>query len=396
MADNPMGDPPGQGKAPAQTPDAGQPDEGSKPAIPPRNRRKLFIILGVIVLAAALIWFVWHWITQSGRVSTDNAYVGADTAQVTPLVAGNVVKVLVSGTQAVKTNDVLVVLDDTDARLALTNAESALAQAQQRYRQASAGVSTARSQAAARTGDIGQADARLASASAEVSRTAAELQRRQLLGGTGAVSGEELTSARTAYAAALAARDQAAAAVQSARATRQASLGQVEQSAAVIQGTTIGTAPDVRAAQAQVESARLNLARTVIRAPISGVVTNRTVQVGQRVAAGTPIMTLVPIAQAYVDANFKENQLARVRPGQPVELTSDYYGGDVVFHGRVIGFAGGTGAAFALIPAQNATGNWIKVVQRLPVRIALDANELRQHPLRVGLSMDATIDTRGK
>ncbi|WP_205214992.1 MULTISPECIES: efflux RND transporter periplasmic adaptor subunit [Sphingomonas] len=396
MADNPMADPPKDEQVPAQEPAAGQPGGSNEPAIPTRNRRKLFVILAIVLVAAGLIWFVWHRITQSGRVSTDNAYVGAETAQVTPLVAGNVVKVLVSGTQTVKTNDILVVLDDTDARLALTNAESALAQAQQRYRQATAGVSTARSQAVARTGDIEQAQARLASASAEVNRTAAELARRQSLGGTGAVSGEELTSARTAYAAARAARDQAAAAVQTARATRDASIGQVEQSAAVIQGTTIGTAPDVRAAQSQVELARLNLARTVIRAPINGVVTNRTVQVGQRVAAGTPIMTLVPIAQAYVDANFKENQLAQVRPGQPVELTSDYYGGDVVFHGKVVGFAGGTGAAFALIPAQNATGNWIKVVQRLPVRIALDPKELAQHPLRVGLSMDATIDTRGR
>lgn len=395
MADNPGTEAPTKDEG-APAPETGQPGGDTKPAIPTRNRRKLFGILALVVVAAGVIWFIWHQLTQAGRVNTDNAYVGAETAQVTPLVAGNVAKVLVSGTQTVKPNDILVILDDTDAKLALTNAEAALAQAQQRYRQASAGVSTARSQAAARTGDIEQARARLASASAEVSRTLAELNRRQSLQGTGAVSGEELTSARTAYAAAVAARAQAAAAVQTAEATRQASLGQVEQSAAVIQGTTIGTAPDVRAAQAMVESARLNLARTVIRAPIGGVVTNRTVQVGQRVAAGTPIMTLVPIASAYVDANFKENQLARVRPGQPVELTSDYYGGDVVFHGKVVGFAGGTGAAFALIPAQNATGNWIKVVQRLPVRIALDPKELAQHPLRVGLSMDATIDTRGK
>lgn len=395
MADNPMADAPDkQEEAPA--PQTGQPGADGEPAIAPRNRRKLFGLLAIGVLVAGLVWFGWHQLTQAGRVSTDNAYVGAETAQVTPLVSGNVAKVLVSGTQSVRPNDVLAILDDTDARLALTNAEAALAQAQQRYRQASAGVATARSQSAARTGDIEQAEARLKSAAAEAARTAAELSRRQSLQGTGAVSGEELTSARAAFAAAAAAREQAAAAVVSARATRQASLGQVEQSAALIQGTTIGTAPDIRAAQAQVESARLNLARTVIRAPIAGVVTNRTVQVGQRVAAGTPIMTLVPIANAYVDANFKENQLARVRPGQPVELKSDYYGGDVVFHGKVVGFAGGTGAAFALIPAQNATGNWIKVVQRLPVRIALDPRELQQHPLRVGLSMDATIDTRSR
>jgi len=372
-----------------------QPTE-TKPAIAPRNRRKLFGLLALAVVIAGLIWFTWHSLTQSGRVSTDNAYVGAEVAQVTPLINGNVIEVRVAGTQTVKQGDVLVVLDNTDAQIAVTNAEAALAQAKQRYRQASASVSTARSRADARSGDTAQARARQQAASADVARTAAELSRRRSLAGTGAVSGEELTGARTAYAAALAARDQAAAAVRTAEATRQASSGEIEQSAAVVQGTTIDNAPDIRAAEAQLEAARLNLARTVIRAPIGGIVTNRNVQIGQRVMAGTPIMTLVPIGQAYVDANFKENQLARVRPGQPVELTSDYYGSDVVFHGRVVGFAGGTGAAFALIPAQNATGNWIKVVQRLPVRVGLDPRELRAHPLRVGLSMDATIDTRGR
>ena len=163
-----------------------------------------------------------------------------------------------------------------------------------------------------------------------------------------------------------------------------------------MQGTTLSTAPEVRTAQARLAQARLNVDRTVIRAPIDGVITGRQVQVGQRVAAGAPIMTIVPIDAAYVDANFKEDQLAKVRPGQPVRLTSDFYGGDVEYSGRVIGFAGGTGAAFALIPAQNATGNWIKVVQRLPVRIAMDPKELREHPLRVGLSMRATVDTRGR
>jgi membrane fusion protein (multidrug efflux system) len=141
---------------------------------------------------------------------------------------------------------------------------------------------------------------------------------------------------------------------------------------------------------------RLDYERTVIRAPVDGVVTNRQVQIGQRIATGAPIMTIVPISSAYVDANFKESQLRHVKVGQPVELTSDFYGDDVVFHGRVTGFAGGTGAAFSLIPAQNATGNWVKVVQRLPVRVTLDPKELRAHPLRVGLTMDAVIDTRGK
>ena len=145
----------------------------------------------------------------------------------------------------------------------------------------------------------------------------------------------------------------------------------------------------------KLDQARLDLDRTIIRAPIDGVVTNRQVQVGQRIAAGSPVMTIVPVGSVYVDANFKEGQLQKVRPGQPVELVSDLYGGDVVFHGRVTGFSGGTGSAFALIPAQNATGNWIKVVQRLPVRIQLDPRELSAHPLRVGLSMEAKVDVSG-
>jgi membrane fusion protein (multidrug efflux system) len=145
-------------------------------------------------------------------------------------------------------------------------------------------------------------------------------------------------------------------------------------------------------AQARVEQAMLDLERTEVRAPLDGVVSRRNVQVGQRVAPGNSLMVVVPVAQLYVDANFKESQLAKVRTGQAVELISDFYGDEVVYHGKVLGFSGGTGAAFALIPAQNATGNWIKVVQRLPVRIALDPKELAQHPLRVGLSMNATVD----
>jgi membrane fusion protein (multidrug efflux system) len=181
-----------------------------------------------------------------------------------------------------------------------------------------------------------------------------------------------------------------------AKAARSAATGSRAANAALVEGTTVDTNPDVTAARAKLDQARLDLARTVIRAPIDGVVTNRQVQVGQRVAAGTPVMTIVPVDTLYVDANFKEGQLARVRVGQPVRLTTDLYGDKVVFHGRVMGFSGGTGSAFALIPAQNATGNWIKVVQRLPVRVALDRRELAQHPLRVGLSTEAEIDVSGR
>ena len=295
-----------------------------------------------------------------------------------------------------KKGDVLVILDDADQRIALADAEAALRQARQRYGQASANADAARARVSARGADIAQARARLRDADAAVAKARAELARREGLAGTGAVSGEELTAARTAFASASAARDLAAAAIASAESTRGSASGDLGAAEAVVRGTTIETAPDVAAAQARLEKAQLDLERTIIRAPVAGIVTNRQVQVGQRIAAGAPIMVIVPIATAYVDANYKESQFRKIRIGQPVELTSDYYGGDVVYHGKVIGIAGGTGAAFSLIPAQNATGNWVKVVQRLPVRIALDPKELQAHPLRVGLSMEATIDTRGK
>ena len=360
------------------------------------RRLKSLGVLALVLVAGAVIWAVWYALTQAGRVSTENAYVGADTAQVTPLIGAPVAEVRVANTQAVRKGDVLVVLDPADARIEVAQAESALAQAEQRYNQSRATVGAAEGRMQARGSEIAQAEARLRDAEATLRRARIERDRREALIASGAVSGDELTQARTAFQSAQAARELARAGVQSAQASREAAAGELRASAAMVDGTTAGTAPEVRAARARLDQARLNLERTVIRAPIDGIVTNRQVQVGQRVAAGTPIMIIVPVTSAYIDANFKEDQLAKVRPGQPVTLTSDFYGGDVVFHGKVVGFAGGTGAAFALIPAQNATGNWIKVVQRLPVRIALDPKELREHPLRVGLSMEAIVDTRGR
>jgi membrane fusion protein (multidrug efflux system) len=160
----------------------------------------------------------------------------------------------------------------------------------------------------------------------------------------------------------------------------------------MIEDASVENNPQVLVARAERDQAQVDLDRTVMRAPVEGVVSRRDVQVGQRVQAGATLMVIAPIAEAYVDANFKEVQLAKVRPGQPVTLTSDLYGGGVKYHGHVVGFSGGTGSAFAIVPAQNATGNWIKVVQRLPVRIALDPLELARRPLRVGLSMTADID----
>ena len=366
------------------------------PPDPRARRRKALGILTVALIAGALIWAAWYALTQAGRVSTENAYVGADTAQVTPLISAPVAEVRVANTQTVRAGDVLVVLDAADARIAVAEAESALAQAEQRFAQSRANVGAAQGRLAARGADIVQARARLRDAEATLARARAELGRRESLAGTGAVSGDELTAAQAAFQSAQAARELAVAGVRTAEATRAAAGGEVAAAAALVQPTSVGVAPDVAAARARLAEARLNLQRTVIRAPIAGVVTNKQVQVGQRIAAGAPVMTIVPTGSAFVDANFKEDQLAKVRPGQPVVLHSDFYGDDVEYRGRVVGFAGGTGAAFALIPAQNATGNWIKVVQRLPVRIALDPEQLRAHPLRIGLSMHAEIDTRAR
>ena len=360
------------------------------------KRKRLFTILGITLLVIGIAVAIWWFLTQQGRVETDNAYVGADSAVVTALVPGPVAQVLVGGTQTVKKDDVLVVLDDSDAKIDVATAEAALRQAQQRYGQSSAMVGAARAKLDARGADIAAARARAAEAAAQYDRARIDLSRREALVASGAVSGEELSSARAAFAAAQAARALAAAGVATAQATRSSAGSDVVASESLVRGTTIDTAPDVAVARARLDAAQLALSRTVIRAPVDGVVVNKTVQVGQRINAGTPIMTIVPVNTAYVDANLKESQFMRLKIGQPVELHSDFYGNDVVYRGKITGFAGGTGAAFSLIPAQNATGNWIKVVQRLPVRIALDPADLKSHPLRVGLTMTVTVDTREK
>jgi len=361
----------------------------------PGTRKRLFLILAALVAAAAILVGLWYVIVARRSVSTDNAYVGADVAQVTPLVGGPVVAVAVEDTRTVKAGDILVRLDDAEARIALARSEAQLLAAQRQFRQTSATGQALAARVTAREADIAGARAQLAVAQANFDRARIDFERRQKLAATGAVSGDELTSATNAYATARANLTLTRAQVEQATSTRGSAAGEAAANRALTSGTTAENNPDVLAARAQRDQARLDLARMVIRAPIAGVVTRRQVQVGQRVAAGAPLMTIVPVDKLYVDANFKEGQLARVRPGQRVELESDLYGGDVVYHGRVVGLSGGTGAAFALIPAQNATGNWIKVVQRLPVRIALDPAELRAHPLRVGLSMAVSVDVAG-
>jgi membrane fusion protein (multidrug efflux system) len=349
-------------------------------AVRANPRRRQLTILGAVVVAGVIAWALYALLFGGRTVETDNAYVGAEVAQVTPLVAGPVAQVLVRETVMVKKGDPLVVLDDADARIAVAEAEAALGQAERRVGGYEANDTALGGQVAARQSDV-------ARAGADLQRARIDLERRQRLSASGAVSGEELTTARNAFAAAQAAQAQAQANLKSA-------LGERQANAVLIEGATAKN-PDIAAARARLDAAQLALSRTVIRAPTAGVVSRKQVQVGQEVAVGAPIMAIAPVQSAYVDANFKEVQLAKVRPGQPVTLVSDLYGKKVKFHGRVVGFAGGTGSAFSLIPAQNASGNWIKVVQRLPVRIDLDPAELAQHPLRVGLSMKAAIDIRG-
>lgn len=371
---------------------AGGPPAAAAPAPSKNSRNGLFAIFGLVVLIAAAAGGAYYLLVLSHFVSTDDAYVGADVAQITPQVNGQVLQVRVGDTDAVKKDQVLVVIDPADADLSVAQAQAQYGQAVRRVRQDLANNQSAAAQITARDADLLRAKAQLAAATSDVDRTAIDLKRRQALSASGAVSGEELTTARNAYQTAVANLDAVKAAGAQAQANRVAAQGQLASGQALTEGSDVESNPEVAAAKAMVNTALLNRSRTVIRAPFDGVVAQRQVQVGQRVAIGAPLMTVVPVTRVYVDANFKEVQLRRVRIGQPAELTADRWGKGVVFHGRVQGLAGGTGSAFAVIPAQNATGNWIKVVQRLPVRIALDPRELQRRPLRVGLSMDVKVD----
>ncbi|WP_394671043.1 HlyD family efflux transporter periplasmic adaptor subunit [uncultured Acinetobacter sp.] len=359
------------------------------------KRKKLLSIFALVVIVAAIVFGIWY-VFFNHTVNTDNAYVGADTAQITSMVTGQVSEILVNDTQQVHKGDILVKIDPRDAEIALAEAKAMLAKAQRTYRQTAANGQSLNAQVQVSDDGIASAQAQVLKAQADYNNALEELKRRQVLSESSAISKEELSTAQTAARTAKAALDVSKAALSQSQSNRNAAQSTFDATQALIKGTSEASAPDVLSAQTQVQKAQLDLDRTVIRATVDGVIAGRSIQVGQRVAPGTVLMKVVPVSQLYVDANFKESQLTKVRVGQAATLTSDLYGDDVVYHGKVIGFSGGTGSAFALIPAQNATGNWIKVVQRLPVRIALDPNELKQHPLRVGLSMEATIDLSKK
>ena len=372
-----------------------EPDEQISDAALKAKRKKALSMVALILIIAAIAYAVWT-LFFNHSVSTENAYVGAETASITSMVSGQVLDVMVSDTQQVKKGDLLVRVNERDAEIALAQAQAELMKAQRQYKQTQANSSALNSQVFVSDDGIHSAAAQVAKAQAELNKAQNDLARRSQLSASGAISKEELSTAQSAVNNAQAGLDLAKAGLAQAQSSQKAAQSTLAANEALIRGSNETSTPDVLIAQARLKQAILDLERTEIKAPFDGVIARRNIQVGQRVAPGTVLMMLVPISKLYVDANFKESQLAKVKAGQKAVLTSDLYGDEVEFHGTVIGFSGGTGSAFALIPAQNATGNWIKVVQRLPVRIALDPKELAEHPLRVGLSMEAKINLASK
>jgi len=342
-------------------------NDDDKAIAKPRNgRRALLLALLIGLFLAAGIGYGIYWaLVARYAETTDDAYVGGNLVQITPQVSGTVLAIGADDTDYVKAGQTLVELDQADSRVALDQAEAALARSVRQVRNLMA-----------TTGEI---EANVALREAELARTRADLARRAPLAASGALPAEELHHARDAVA--------------STQASLEAARQQLAAQRTLVDRTTVETHPDVQSAAARVREAYLAYARTALPAPVSGIVARRSVQVGQRVGPGTPLMAVIPLDQVWVDANFKERQLLNLRAGQAVKLFADIYGSAVEFHGRVAGFGAGTGSAFALLPPQNATGNWIKVVQRVPVRIALDPAELAQHPLQLGLSMEVEVDT---
>jgi membrane fusion protein (multidrug efflux system) len=342
------------------------------PAVaPPKStgKRSIMLRLLLLVIVLALIgWVVWYFIDGQWNEDTDDAYVNGNVVQITPMVPGTVVSIGADDGSLVHEGQLLVRLDSADTEAALAQSEASLARTVRQVRGLYNGI------------DSSQAN--LANRRVDLERARADYARRQSLAGTGAISAEELAHAHDQLAAAEAAVD--------------VSSQKVASDSALVDNSGVASQPDVQAAAAQLRLAFINNARVQIVAPVTGYVARRSVQLGQRVQPGAALMAVVPLEQVWVDANFKETQLKYMRLGQPVTLHADIYGGGVDYNGHVESLGIGTGSAFALLPAQNASGNWIKIVQRLPVRIALDADEVRKHPLRIGLSMSVDVNLHGQ
>ena len=338
-------------------------DSGLAAKDPAKRSRALLIVATVFVLAA-LIWILLWFFVFSRRETTDNAYVGGNQVALSSQVSGIVVSILTDDTQHVAAGQVLVKLDGTDADVRLRQTGSALAQAVRQVRQ--------------QTDTVSSADATVAARAVDLRKAEADLKRHLPLVAAQAESPEIVQHMRDSVAQAQAALDTAKA--------------QANASRAAVEGVDIAENPTVQQARANNRAAWIAAQRNTIVSPVDGYVAQRSVQLGASIAPGQQLMTIVPLHNLWIDANFKENQLRHIRIGQPVKISTDIYGDSAQYHGKVIGLGAGTGSVFSLLPAQNATGNWIKVVQRVPVRIALDNNELDKHPLRVGLSTDVTVD----
>ena len=349
----------------------------SAPAGNPTRRKALGAVAAAVALAG--IGYGTYWaLVLNHYETTDNAYVQGNVVQLTPQVGGTVVAINADDTDHVKAGQLLVKLDPADAQVALDQAEAQLAQTVREVRTLYANNGTLKAQIALREADLVRAQS-------EVARVQDDVARRTPLLATGAVGKEEFSHTTAQLTAAKSSATAAESALAAAR-------EQLVANQTLTDGTSVEQHPNVQRASARVREAYLALRRADLMAPVDGFIAKRSVQLGQRVQAGAPLLSVISLNQLWIEANFKESQLRNLRIGQPVELLADVYGKKTVYHGRVEGLGAGTGAAFALLPAQNATGNWIKVVQRVPVRIALDAKELAAHPLRVGLSMDAKVD----
>lgn len=331
---------------------------------PSSSRRRGLSILGVAVVLAGAAYGAYWFLEARNYAATDDAYVGGDVVSITARENGTILAIHADNTQSVSRGQVLVDMDPVKARVNMQAAEADLAKTVREVRAKFSGVAEIEAQIAAARIRLGQAQS--------------DLKRR--IDAADSVSQEEITHARDAVA--------------SAEASLRVLDSSLAQAKASVDGTSIASNPDVMASIANLRSAAIYLGHMKLPAPVGGVIAQRTVQLGQQVAIGTPLMAVVPVDAVWIDANFKEGQLEGMRVGQPVTVTADVYGGDVVYHGKVAGFGAGSGSAFALLPPQNASGNWIKIVQRVPVRIILEPQELRDHPLRLGLSVAVKVDIR--
>ena len=363
--------------------------------IPAKSKRKKNLLLFTLIVLAIAAVTLWLYFTQwRYQVSTEDAYVSGNQVQINAQISGTVTAIGVNDTDMVKAGQTLVALDQADNGLALETAKAQLRTAIRQYKTQTATIQQADINISQAQTAMNEVQSQIESAKIALLAAQSDYQRRAALMASQAVSQEEVQHAADTVKKAQAQLDAAVAKQATARSAVVTAQAQRNVTIANLGKNDVLSQPAVQTAMANIQTAWLNLNRTQIVAPIDGQIAKRGVQLGQKISAGTPLMVIVPLHDLWVDANFKESQIKDIHLGQAVNLTSDIYGKEVIYHGKVIGLSAGTGSAFSVLPAQNATGNWIKVTQRLPVRIALDSKELQQHPLRVGLSMHAELDSR--